>query len=215
MREPRHWILALPALLLLSMAFARFVRAALPSPGGVLAAGTCVAAALAFFPWSRYHQKPVGYVELARQIRQPARMLVSSPHGWEEGSWIVLASLREARPASVIMRATKVLAQVGWNGNRYQLLADSPAKVAATLDRLGVETVVLDEHIAGPALFLHDRLLRETLAASTAWKPCGRSGSLFVWCRVQAPLVPREPLRLDLRWSSGPVIVEAPVKSSR
>jgi GT2 family glycosyltransferase len=187
MREPRHFILALPALLLLSMAFARFVWTALPSPGRAVAVAVCAAAALAFFPWSRYQQKPAGYAGLAQHIRQPARMLVSSPHGWEEGSWVVLASLRETRPASVIMRATKVLARVNWNGGNYLLLADSPAKVAAALDRLGVETVVLDEHIATPALFPHDKLLRETLAASVGWKQCATSGSLFAWCRVQPP----------------------------
>ncbi len=209
MREPRHLILALPALLFLSIAFLRFVWTKLPRPIGIAAAGLCAAVALFFFPWSRYQQKPAGYAELAPQVHFPARMLVSSPNGWEEGSWVVIASLREQRPASVIMRATKVLADVTWNSERYQVLADTPAKVSRILDRLGVETIILDEHMPAPDVLLHHTLLREMLASSAAWRQCARSQSLFAYCRTQAPVVPREPLRLDLRRNSGPVIVES------
>lgn len=208
MREPRHFILAVPALLLLSLVFARFVWMALPRPGGVLAAGACAALALIFFPWMRYQQTPVGYVALASQVKRPARMLVSTADGWEEGSWIVVASLREARPGSVIIRATKVLANMGWNGDQYELLTDTPAKVATALDGLGVVTVVLDRHTSREEPFAHHQLLENLMASSSAWKQCGKSGSLFAYCRTQALPVPREPLRMELRLSSGAVVQE-------
>src|SRR5207247_454645 len=115
-------------------------------------------------------QQPVGYAQLAGSIRQPARMLVSAADGWREGSWIVLASLREARPTSVVARATKVLARAGWSGHHYQVLAGTPDEVANTLDRLGIETVILDDHLAGYAPLRHHTILRQTLTTNSAWR---------------------------------------------
>ncbi len=207
-REPRHFILALPALLLLSLAFVRFVVESLPPPFRTAGVLLCAVAGLTGFPWSRYRQEPVGYQALARQIRQPARMLVSSRTGWEEGPWIVAESLRENRPASVIMRATKILARSTWNGGNYQLLAATPRAVEAILGSLGVETIIVDEHSVEKRPDPHHEVLRATLAGNSEWSECGRSADLFAYCRNQPARVRREPLRLDLRWSSGPVIVE-------
>jgi hypothetical protein len=208
MNEPRQFIVALPAILLLSLACLRGVWEILTGSSRYLGVGIGVAVALIFFPWSRYHQVPAGYTALARQIRQPARMLVSGANSWEEGSWIVLASLREARPSSVIVRASKVLSHSGWMGYDYQQVAGTPQQVNAILDRAAIETVILDEHLAGGGIAPHHRLLRETLAASAAWKTCGVSERLYLYCRAQPALLPREPLRIDLQSSGGRVIVE-------
>jgi hypothetical protein len=207
MNETRHFILALPAILLLALGCLRGIWGMFAGSRRPWAVGIAAAAALAFFPWSRYQQLPAGYRELALQIRQPERMLVSGTQSWAEGSWIVLASLREARPSSVIVRASKVLAQSDWNGDHYQPVADTPRQAAEILDRLGIETVILDEHLPGKVIE-HHRLLREALASSLSWKACGRQGSLTTFCRILPGVVPRESLRLDLRRNSGLLLVE-------
>lgn len=208
MKEPRHWLLEWPPMLLLSLVFWRRLCGIPGREMSILAAGTAAAGALILFPWSRYHQQPLGYAQLADCIRQPARMLVSGARGAEEGSWIVLASLREPRPSSVIVRATKVLARMGWNGEDYHLLAATPVDVAATLDRLGIETVILDDHLAVAGTLPHELLLRQTLETNSTWRKCASARSLAVYCRMRPPLLSREPVRVDLRRRIGRVISE-------
>src|SRR5205809_8052325 len=102
MREERHWIVVLPAILVLAAIGLSRVR----TPWiGVLAA----VPALALFPYGRYSQIKSGYADLLEQLNRPARMLVSSA-GSGEGSWIAVVSSAEHRPGSFIIRATKVLA---------------------------------------------------------------------------------------------------------
>jgi hypothetical protein len=208
MNEPRHWILILPPILLLSLTCLRRIA---EIPGRAVrwpALALVVAAVLALFPWSRYRQQPAGYERLATAVSQPARMMVSTAEGWREGSWVVIASLRESRPSSVIVRATKALARSGWNGDYYKLLTTTPAAIEDKLDRLGIETIILDNRFSGAAPLAHHRMLREILASNSAWRESAVSGDLSAWRRVRPPAAPREPLTLDLRWSGGRVISE-------
>ena len=200
MDEPRHFILILPSLLLLALASIQ----AVPK----LAAAALAIVVLAFFPWTRYQQHPAGYAQLAANIHQPARMLVSAASGWQEGSWVVLASLREPRPSSVIVRATKVLARTGWNPTPYRLIAATPADVENKLDILGIETVVLDDRLAGRAMLRHHAILRDALAANGVWHKDAVSGELSAWRRVRPPAVARQPLTIDLRRSAGRTVTE-------
>jgi hypothetical protein len=207
MNEPRHWIMALPPLLLLSLACLRAVwelRSAFRVPATVLAAGLL----LALFPWQWHRQKPVGYQKIAPVIRYPARLMVAGSNGWEEGSWIVMGSLREPRPSSLFVRATKVLSRSGWTGDHYRLLATTPVAVEAILDRFGIETVVLDAHQERAHVFPDFALLRETVSQNPVWRQCARSGGLSVYQR-RTPLqrIP-DRLRIDLGFSIGRVITE-------
>lgn len=227
MNEPRQWLLAWPPMLLLSLAAIERLRClgkrwsgkrlserrgsgnrgvgrAAAGVAAGMAAVIAAGGALALFPWMRYQQQPVGYRELARFIQQPARMLISGAGGPEEGSWIVLSSLREKRPASVIVRATQTLSHMDWNGDRYRQLARTPAEVCATLDRLGITTVVLDEHFAARGVLPHEVLLRQTMERSAAWKLCGSVGRLTVYCRKEPLTGPHDPLRIDLRGKNRP-----------
>jgi glycosyltransferase involved in cell wall biosynthesis len=189
MREERHWIIVLPAILLLAgMGISRF-----RSP---LAAGALAAIALVFFPYSWYRQSPAGYADLARQLHRPARVLVSSTL-LGEGPFIAMASLGEKRPSSFMIRATKVLSKSGWNGEGYRLLTKTPAAILQRLDELGVDTVVLDSApVRAPAL--HHALLQEAVDHNPAWRPCGSAQELTAYCRVSAPQFPRQPLRLNI-----------------
>jgi hypothetical protein len=187
MREDRHWIIALPAILVLSgVAVSRFRR---PWVGVCL-----LLPALALFPFRRYRQAPTEFGDLARRFARPSRMLVSSA-GWGEGAWIAVSSLQEQRPASFIVRATKVLAETGWSGEGYRLVTSTRDAVSRRLDELAVDVVVLHTPIN-----LHPRphhtLLQDTMRASPAWSACASAHDLLAYCRISASRVPRQPLHL-------------------
>jgi dolichyl-phosphate-mannose-protein mannosyltransferase len=202
MNDSRHWIIVLPALLLLAIECLvwlerfRWVR--------VVAA----LAALTLFPFGLERLPASGFQRFTTEIHHPARMLVSS-NGDGEGAWIAAVALSEKRPSSVVIRASKVLASEDWNGNDYKLLTTSPGEVQTTLDQLGVETVVL-QILPGKPVPPHQVLLNSVMQAGAAWRQCANDGSLTAWCRTRPPTVPRRPLRIDLRDKIGRVIEESP-----
>jgi hypothetical protein len=187
MREQRHWIIALPAILVLAgFAISRFHR---PAIGAIL-----LLPALVFFPWSRFHQTPTGFGDLLRQVPVPSRMLVSST-GVGEGAWIAVAGVTEKRPGSFIVRATKVLSESGWNGEGYHLLTATPETVGRRIDELALDLVVLHSP-PNRSAWPHHALLRNTMQDNAAWKECGHARDLLAYCRVLAPRIPRQPLKL-------------------
>jgi hypothetical protein len=130
-----------------------------------------------------------------------------SGSGADEGAWIAAVSLSEHRPGSVVMRASKVLAESGWSGGDwYRLLTTTPREVAVRLDELTIDTVILRKEETGGRP--HYALLRRTLQSSPAWRECGSAGTLAAYCRVLPPSVPPKPLRMDLRNRIGTVIEE-------
>jgi hypothetical protein len=198
MLEPRHWILTLPCLLLLGAVCVRYAIETLPHAVGLVVAAALSLLVLGFFPWERYTQAPSGFRALATQVKLPARMLVSGS-GWAEGSWIVIASLREHRPSSLIIRSTKV-----FQGGAPRL----PLEMQDSLDRMGVDTVILDDRPGFRRLAPGDGLLRESIGNTVAWRRCAQSGQLSAYCRSQPPRVPAEPLKLDLGVYLGRSVTE-------
>jgi len=191
-REPRHWIALLPPMLLLAMAAYRWLAER------TRLAPALLLAVLITMPHSFYSQSPAGYAALAAQIRQPARMLISSASGWPEGSWIAVAALREARPASVILRATKLLASSDWSSWHYQSKVASAEDVERALDGARIDLVVIDEGMAGDVVLPHHPLLRSTVTASATWRRCGEAGRLTAFCRQLPPRFPRVPVTIQL-----------------
>src|SRR5262249_27403783 len=126
-----------------------------------------------------------------------------------EGGWVARLALRERRPSSVVVRSTKTIAQDGFAGRHYRLIAKTTAEVEAMLDRYAIDTVILDEFSAPlvPAPE-HHRLLRAVLAESVSWKECAREGDLYAFCRIAPPKVPREPLRINMAARLGRDIIE-------
>jgi len=187
MREDRHWIIVLPAILILAgFGVARFRLAWIAVP--------LAFSGLLLFPYTFYRQSKAGFGDLLGQVPRPSRMLVSSA-GLGEGAWIAVCSVAEKRPGSFIVRATKVLAEEGWNSEGYHLLPQTPAEVLRRLDELAVAVIVIDAP-PGSSEPPHQSLLREAVNVSPAWTPCGRSSELRAFCRVKPPEVPRRPLQL-------------------
>jgi GT2 family glycosyltransferase len=199
MNEERHWIIALPAILILSgYTLSRFRRP--------WVAACLLLPALALFPFARYRQSQSGFGDLVPQLARPSRMLVSSA-GSGEGPWIAVSSLAERRPASFIVRASKALAEEGWNGEGYRLLTPTGDAISRRLDELAIDIVILDTPLNKhpPA---HHVLLRDNLRASPAWSPCGSAHDLQAYCRIMAPQFPRQPLRLKVYgWDFEELIV--------
>lgn len=196
MAEPRHWILALPPILLLGASFVQRLASVGSAWMGRTAAALAIAAGLAAFPWSHYGQEPRVHEPILDRLRLPVRALVSSTPDWHEGGWIAMASLREDRPASVIARASKVLSSSRWSGTRYRMLVDTPDAVEEMLDRFGFEAVILDDRPSSADPPGHHQLLKQTLAASSAWRECAVLESVSCWCRATPPRTVRQPLRI-------------------
>jgi len=206
MRETRHWIAAVPMLILLCLAaYAWLERKTRWAP-------LALAAALITYPVAIYQQRAAGFAALAAQIRQPARMLFSSPQDWREGPWIAIVCLRESRPSSTIVRATKLLSASTWDGENYRALVFTSQDVERKLDETAIDVAVLDKagitQPPGKAPRPHHHLLAATLRASPSWKPCGAAGELTAYCRVAPPRFSRQPLRFDLMERVGLTIEE-------
>jgi cellulose synthase/poly-beta-1,6-N-acetylglucosamine synthase-like glycosyltransferase len=202
MNQPRHWIIILPALLLLATECLIWLKSKrLGTVAWLLAA-----VALLLFPWGLFHQ-PAGYFNrFISRMHHPARSFVSSNNS-SEGALVVALALSEPRPSSVVVRASKTLATSGWNGENYHLTAASHSVVSLRLDELAIDTVLLDSAVnrTDPP---HHRLLRETLQSSASWRICESQSTLTAWCRVKAPVVTRKPLRIDLSRQLGISIQE-------
>ena len=188
-REERHWIIVLPAILVLAgLAFVRFRS---PWIKGLL-----LALGLVLYPYSWLRQPQSGFGALLARIKRPSRMLISSS-GLGEGPWIAVTSLAEKRPSSFVVRATKVLSESGWNGEGYHLLTPTTDAVLRRLDELALDTVIVDTPPVPPPL-PHHLLLEDTMKNSPAWKRCGSGQFLIAYCRVIESKFPRQPLHLHV-----------------
>ena len=108
---------------------------------------------------------------------------------------------------STIARATKLIASSSWNGERYQLLANSDEEVDRLLDEAALDIVVL--HNAPAAnLMPHHAVLRAYLGRSESWQQCAQVRALEAFCRTKPPHFARKPLKVDLRSRIGQVIEE-------
>jgi hypothetical protein len=201
MQEPRHWVILIPPILLLG------IEAISQLATTRMRLAVLCLAALAFFPFQLSRQHPAGYSAMAAKIRLPSRMLISSAT-IGEGPWIAAVALREKRPASVVIRATKVLASMGWNGENYRLLVDSPRDVLTRLDELGIDVIVVHSP-AGARVPPHQVLLLNALSGSDAWRAIDTGVPSFQeWSRVKPPAVQRKPLEIGLSSAFVPTIHE-------
>lgn len=198
-REPRHWIASVPAILLLVLALYAWAEPRWPR-----LAPLALVVPLLGFPFTLYRQAPEGFQALAAQLRLPARMLVSSSLGWTEGPWIAVVAAGEARPQSTIVRATKLLAETDWNLRNYKLLANTTEELEKLIDETAIDIVVLhNAPEAGYGIRPHHAMLQTFLRGNLSWRPCAQARKLEAFCRVLPPHYPRKPLRIPLRGRLG------------
>jgi hypothetical protein len=114
------------------------------------------------------HIKHYGYDEAARYLlangdAHLGTILISSESGGE--GWLISElAMRDPRPKMVVLRATKELAVVDWNGRQYRSLFSTPNQLLAYTDRRGIRLLVLDDYPA-QLPFSHQRLIQQTIAS--------------------------------------------------
>jgi len=146
-------------------AAARYLRLA-PTIGiAVLAAAVTVTFAVETFHIPR--KTEMGFIRVAADLLgrpelKNSVILVSS-EGDGEGMLIAEIAMREQRPGHFVLRATKALARVDWNGRRQEPYYSTPAELLGHLDQLPVGVLVLDLS-PGRVVYEHHRLILETLA---------------------------------------------------
>lgn len=151
-REPRHMVMAAPALMMF-VAAGMDVAARWASRGGPHSRawqGAVIAASAALFAGNGFAVPAKAWSGFSAAVdallRSPAGgsstiLIVSDVRG--EGMFISEIAMREPRPHRRVLRASKVMAQSGWNGEGYRLLYHSDPEVLAYLEQ-GTEAIVLD-----------------------------------------------------------------------
>jgi hypothetical protein len=132
-----------------------------------------------------------GYREVVRHMLAtatlPKPVVLISSENRGEGMFITELALAEARPGHTVLRAGKTLSLSDWRGQRYRLTYRTPDEVAAFLDAVPVNAVVLDRTPPGNGdmRWPHHELLARTLAShSNAW----RLASVFPSARIPSPI---------------------------
>ncbi len=172
--EDRKLIIAVPALVLFVVAGVLWLADRLPAPVPLQrwrAAFIALVAGLFFCAqtFAIPHEKHYGYIEAAHYIAshpalRNATVLVSSDSGGE-GPFIAEVALCEPHPAGVILRATKVLAEVSFDADVYRGLFPDSASVLKYLYQRHVDAVVLDT-FPQSLHFPHNRFLWQIVRQS-------------------------------------------------
>ncbi len=171
--EDRKMVIAAPALVFFLIAGGFWLADRLPLPlkwrraTVTIAAGVVFAAGTFAIP----KDQPYGYTEAALFLTSRPEFqgstILSSSNSVGEGLLVSEIAMREPRPRDTIIRATKALAQMNWNGSVYHSLVRTPRDVLATLDRDRVNLVVVDTWPLDNEL-PHNKLLLETIRLKPA-----------------------------------------------
>lgn len=141
--------------------------------------GTAAAVVIIFLinnfsiPQKRY----LGFDEVAEYLENPKYkdnlILVCTDALDGEGALIAEIAMREKRPSHIVLRATKMLSQSDWMGERYSLLYNTPEEVMNFLRGTPVGVVVIQDG-GGPMEYPDHKLLRQTINQYSAeWEHIG------------------------------------------
>jgi hypothetical protein len=147
--------------------------------------------------------RATGLGELARslvQSEQPrTRMLIISD-AIGEGIFVSAAAMSDTRPNHYILRASKYLVEVDWNGRSYRTILTSPDHAQKLLADLGISVIVFFD--LPPQYQALERLLKSALEGRPEdWRRLEVSGVRCGTCRVYRatkPVDTSKPLSLDL-----------------
>jgi hypothetical protein len=169
--EDRKMVIAAPALILFLIAGLFWLADHLPVLGSrtMWRRGLLTAVAGGLFVAETFavpHDRQFGYIQAARFIVahpefHDARVL-SSSNSIGEGLLVSEIAMLEPRPTVTIVRATKTLARMNWDGSSYQSLISSPEDVLASLSRSNIALVVVDRWPL-ESQFPHNKVLLKTI----------------------------------------------------
>lgn len=169
--EDRKMLIAVPALVLFIFTGGFWLADRLPfslrftdwrRPAVAMAGGCAFVLGVFAIP----HQTHYGFIEVARFITSRPDLrhdtILISDNSVGEGLLVSEIAMREPQPTDVVVRGTKVLANVDWGGTTYHCLYSTPEQVTQAIDNLHVNLVVIDT-FRGKRDLEHNQLLREAL----------------------------------------------------
>jgi hypothetical protein len=169
--EDRKMLIAVPAWVLFIFAGGYWLADQLPLRGVLALRRNWLVAGIGaiVFGLSGFaipHQWHYGYAEAAQFITSSPQLrndtILTSDDSTGEGLLISEIAMRESRPGTVIVRATKALADMNWNASRYQSLYSTPKQVSDAIEKLHVDLVVFGT-FGGSHSLRHNELLGEAL----------------------------------------------------
>lgn len=169
--EPRYMVAALPLLLLLLPTRLWWRTRIRPTAvwGGVLALFLIT---LPVMP----RTMPLGYQRAAEIIKSEApeaEALFISSDGRGEGSFVASVAAGDSRPKHIVLRATKVVAELTWFGRNYRLLYGTTAKMQEALEAIPIDVLLVDENADGH--FPHQQIILTVVEAFPhKWRLLGR-----------------------------------------
>lgn len=183
--ESRRMVMDFPGLLIFipagifwtSRKLARTSLRSAARPAVLAGVATVLFVALDFYIPAK---RSFGFLETARDLvksgdAKGSAFLVSSEADGE-GLLVAELAMLQPEPTHFVLRANKLLARVNWNGDRYETRFHSPAAVMQQLDRVPVDTLIIDR-TPGPAHLEHHALLLKMLEENPReWKLMGNYG---------------------------------------
>jgi hypothetical protein len=178
--EWRHVLAALPALLMFAVAGMVWLLPRIPLRsisyqwrGAALAALLLIVSLQNTFAIP--HRPHQGFPATASYLlanADPSSISLVSSEAFGEGNFIAEVASREQRPGHIILRATKVLAEVDWVGWIYSSKYKTPQQLMQYLENVPVRILVLD--MAPGVTRAHHTLLKEVVALyPEQWKLAG------------------------------------------
>lgn len=169
--EDRKMVIAAPALVVFLLAGGFWLADRLPLSGRSLVWRRALVAVVggglfAAETFAIPHDPQYGYVQAACFIHSHSEfhdaVILSSSNSTGEGLLVSEVAMLEPGPNVTIMRATKALARMNWDGSSYESLVSSPGDVLKLLSRDGIQFVVIDGRPFDKA-FPHNKLLLEAI----------------------------------------------------
>ena len=133
----------------------------------ILAVALTAAFLVSGFPWQKKLRRgfvAAADVMLADGLQKNATALVCSD-SIGEGSFVAAVATTEQHPRTIVLRASKLLAESGWNGANYAPKHDDSHSLSEALLRARVEYVAVDAVEDSP----HHRMLMRALRESPDW----------------------------------------------
>ncbi|MFL6415533.1 MAG: ArnT family glycosyltransferase [Bryobacteraceae bacterium] len=175
--EDRKLIIAVPAMLMFALGGAAWIADRVPSHVSLYRWRYAAAAIATMSFFVTTFQVPrvehYGFTEAATFLANVAKpsnatILVSSDSGGE-GMLISEVAMLHPHPVETVLRGTKSLATVDWNGADYHCTYSSPAELLHFLRDEKVGYVVID-NFPPQVKFTHDALLKKTIATGKAFE---------------------------------------------
>jgi hypothetical protein len=161
-------------------------------------------ASFLYFQFGFVRSESSGFQQTAARIANEAkpRVILVCGDPIAEGVVVSEIALRDQRLRHFILRASKVLAQSDWNGDDYQPLFSNPQQVAAYLDSVPVDYVLIDDPDRHRTVLHHLLLLDAIALQPKVWRLAGWAGNTLQLWERSSPLTHGDPtIRIDMKYS--------------